>query len=289
MIFKPFSLNIRGSLVEFDRPAVMGIVNVTPDSFYAASRTMDTESLQAKVADMIAEGADIIDLGGYSSRPGAAEVDPEEELHRIAAGMKAIREIAPDIPVSIDTFRSRVARTAVEEYGADIINDISGGMADPDMDRTVADMHVPFIVMHMRGTPADMHLHTDYDDVTARVLEFLSRRTEQLRLLGVNDIILDPGFGFAKTVEQNYELMNHLDLFTRLTGLPVLAGISRKSMLWRPLGITPDESLEATTALNTIALMKGAAILRVHDVKAARQAVDVTCMTLNNPSTLPHA
>lgn len=275
--------------MEFDRPAVMGIVNVTPDSFYAASRTMDTTSLQAKVADMIAEGADIIDLGGYSSRPGAAEVDPEEELRRIAAGMKVIREIAPDIPVSIDTFRSRVARTAVEEYGADIINDISGGMADPEMDRTVADMHVPFIVMHMRGTPADMQRHTDYDDVTACVLEFLSRRTEQLRLLGVNDIILDPGFGFAKTVEQNYELMNHLDLFTRLTGLPVLAGISRKSMLWRPLGITPDESLEATTALNTIALMKGAAILRVHDVKAARQAVDVTCMTLNNPSTLPHA
>lgn len=285
MIFKPFSLNIRGSLLEFDRPAVMGIVNMTPDSFYAASRSMDTAALQAKVADMIAEGADIIDIGGYSSRPGAAEVDPDEELRRIRTGMKVIRGIAPDIPVSVDTFRSHVARAAVEEYGADIINDISGGMADADMDMTVADMKVPFIVMHMRGTPADMQLHTDYDDVTARVLEFLSRRAEQLRLLGVNDIILDPGFGFAKTVEQNYELMNHLDLFTRLTGLPVLAGISRKSMLWRPLGITPEESLEATTALNTIALMKGAAIIRVHDVKAARQAVDVTCMTLNNPST----
>lgn len=279
MTFKPFSINIAGTLHEFHRPAVMGIVNVTPDSFYARSRTMAESTIRDKVAEMLSDGVDIIDIGGYSSRPGAEDVTSQEELHRLTTGMRIIREIAPYIPVSVDTFRAEVAKAAILELGANIINDISGGTADPRMDSTIAGLNVPFIMMHMRGTPTTMQQLTDYDDVSAEVLEFFSRRIERLRLLGVNDIILDPGFGFAKTVDQNYELMARISLISNELNLPLLVGISRKSMIYRPLGITPEESLEGTVALNTIALMSGASIIRVHDVKAARQTVEIVELT----------
>ncbi len=279
MTFKPFSINIAGTLHEFHRPAVMGIVNVTPDSFYARSRTMAESTIRDKVAEMLSDGVDIIDIGGYSSRPGAEDVTSQEELHRLTTGMRIIREIAPDIPVSVDTFRAEVAKAAILELGANIINDISGGTADPRMGSTIAGLNVPFIMMHMRGTPTTMQQLTDYDDVTAEVLEFFSRRIERLRLLGVNDIILDPGFGFAKTVAQNYKLMARISLISNELDLPLLVGISRKSMIYRPLGITPEESLEGTVALNTIALMSGASIIRVHDVKAARQTVEIVELT----------
>lgn len=286
-MFKPFTLNIRGKLHTYSRQAVMGIINVTPDSFYEGSRAQRRDDIRRRAEEMIEGGADMLDLGGYSSRPGAAEVSEQEETDRLALGMEAIREVAPEMPVSIDTFRAIVARTAIEELGADIINDISGGSLDPDMADTVARLHVPYILMHMRGTPATMQTQTDYKDVTAEVITDLSNKLRQLRLKGVADVIVDPGFGFAKTQEQNYEMMRHLGDFTRLLDAPLLVGISRKSMLTRLLDITPDEALNATTALNTIALMNGASILRVHDSAEASQAVRIyMACTFHSPNTI---
>lgn len=272
-MFRPFTLNIRGELRQYDRPQVMGIVNVTPDSFFAASRTATESAIKERVRQMLDSGADFIDIGAYSSRPGADEVTPEEEASRLAVGMKVLREIAPDIPVSVDTFRADVARTAILEFGADIINDISGGDLDQEMADTVAELGVPYILMHMRGTPSTMQALTDYNDVTADVIDDLSRKLRTLRLKGVADVIVDPGFGFAKTVEQNYDMMRNLEEFTRLLDAPLLVGISRKSMITKLLGITPDAALAATTALNTIALTRGASFLRVHDALEASQAV----------------
>ena len=266
------NINIRGRVEFFDRPWVMGIVNVTPDSFYSGSRTPDEASAEKRIAELAEVGADCLDIGGYSTRPGADDISPEEEYRRLAVGLRAARKIAPEIPVSIDTFRASVARRCVDEWDVDIINDISGGTLDPDMWQTVADTRKAYVLMHTRGTPADMATLTDYDDVTVDVLADLAGKVNALRLLGVNDIILDPGFGFAKTVDQNFQLLAEFERFTELH-LPVLAGLSRKSMLWKTLDTTPAESLNATTVVNTIALMKGASILRVHDVKAAREAV----------------
>ena len=225
---------------------------------------------------MIDQGADMIDIGAYSSRPGAADVSETEELRRLETALEAIRSVNPDIPVSVDTFRANVARTAISSLGADIVNDISGGSLDADMLETVASLKCPYILMHMRGTPSTMQTLTDYDDVTADVIKEHSTILGRLEALGVSDIIVDPGFGFAKTVEQNYELMRNLETMENLLGLPLLVGISRKSMLTRPLGIKPDEALNATTVMNVIALSKGASILRVHDVKEARQALVLT-------------
>ena len=225
---------------------------------------------------MIDQGADMIDIGAYSSRPGAADVSETEELRRLETALEAIRSVNPDIPVSVDTFRANVARTAISSLGADIVNDISGGSLDADMLETVASLKCPYILMHMRGTPSTMQTLTDYDDVTADVIKEHSTILGRLEALGVSDIIVDPGFGFAKTVEQNYELMRNLETMENLLGLPLLVGISRKSMLTRPLGIKPDEALNATTVMNVIALSKGAPILRVHDVKEARQALVLT-------------
>lgn len=253
----------------------MGIVNVTPDSFYSGSRTQTEESVCEKVERMLSDGADFIDIGAYSSRPGADDVSPEKEMARLETGLKAVRSVAPDIPVSVDTFRAEVAKVAVSEFGADIINDISGGSLDADMFDAVAALRVPYILMHMRGTPSDMQTKTDYRDVTAEVMADLSVKMRELRLKGVSDIIIDPGFGFAKTLEQNYEMVRNLSLFTELLDAPLLVGVSRKSMLTRLLGITPDQALSATTALNTLALTRGAAILRVHDVLEASQAVRI--------------
>ncbi|MBD5279924.1 MAG: dihydropteroate synthase [Bacteroides sp.] len=266
------TLNIRGRLVDLSTPKVMGIVNVTPDSFYPGSRTSGREALERRILQLREEGADIVDLGGYSSRPGADDVSPEEEYSRLASGLEVVKEVWPEVPVSIDTFRASVARRCVEEWGADIINDIGGGTLDPEMWQTVADLRVAYVLMHMRGTPSTMSSLTDYEDVTAEVITDLSRKVYELRGLGVCDIIIDPGFGFAKTVDQNFRLLDELREFCRM-GMPVLAGMSRKTMIWKTLGVTPEESLTGTISLNTIALREGATILRVHDVKAAREVV----------------
>ncbi len=275
------TLNVKGRLISFARPKVMGIVNVTPDSFYEGSRTRTRAELTDRIRAMREEGADIIDIGGYSSRPGADEVSADEEYSRLALGLEAVREVWEDAVVSIDTFRASVARKCVEQWGADIVNDIAGGTLDPEMWETVAELRVAYVLMHMRGTPATMQSLTDYTDVTAEVITDLSKKVWQLRGLGVNDIIIDPGFGFAKTVEQNYRLLAELGEFCKM-GMPVLAGVSRKSMIWKPLDITPSESLAGTIALDAIALRNGADIVRVHDVKAAVETVRLLSLMPEN-------
>lgn len=270
-----FTLNIRARLVTFDRPAVMGILNVTPDSFFSGSRAMSAYDIERRVETMLTQGVDIIDIGACSTRPGAEPVADDEETARLSRGMEIVRRLAPDIPVSVDTFRASVARSAVTTMGCDIVNDISGGTLDDNMVATVADLHCPYILMHMRGTPATMQTLTEYrDDVTATVISELQRQVRRFEQAGVADIIIDPGFGFAKTVDQNYAVMAGLRRFA-IFGRPVLVGISRKSMITKALSIRADEALEATTALNAYALDRGADILRVHDVAAARQAVDI--------------
>lgn len=274
MTFRPFSLRIKGRMRLYSRPAVMGIINLTPDSFYAPSRHAAPSDAARTAAAMVAEGADMLDLGAYSSRPGASEVSEAEETERLCRGVEAVRnEIGPEIPISVDTFRGAVARAAVG-VGADIVNDISGGELDAGMFATVADLGCPYVLMHMRGTPATMQSLTDYTDVAAEVTTYLSRRAAMLHSLGVADVIVDPGFGFAKTLGQNYRLLASLDTIAAL-GMPVLAGMSRKSMLSRLPGVAPEAILSATTAVNTIALERGAAIVRVHDVPEAVAAVAV--------------
>ncbi len=270
----PFSLNIKGRLLEFNTPAVMAILNVTPDSFYAGSRATDYDTVCERVRQLVDEGADFIDIGAYSTRPGCEPISEAEELRRLEMGMKALRDVAPDIPVSVDTFRSKVAEEAVRSLDVDIVNDISGGNLDDDMVSTVAALHVPYVVMHMRGTPQNMGEFTEYDNFLIDVLSELSKCIDRLHLAGVADIIIDPGFGFSKTLEQNYMLLKHMDLF-ELFHCPILVGVSRKSMLTKLLNISAEEALEATTALNMSAMHRGASILRVHDVKAAKQAVKI--------------
>lgn len=277
-MFTPFTLNLKGHLHKYDCPQVMGILNITPDSFYSGSRTMRDAEIASRIETMIDQGVNFIDVGAYSSRPGAEDVSPEEEISRLRRGMAVLRKLAPDIPVSIDTFRADVARTAIEEMGADIINDISGGTLDQNMFSTVANLKVPYILMHMRGTPATMQQFTNYDDVTAEVIHDLSVKLRRLRLLGVADVIIDPGFGFSKTLEQNFELMRNLSEFSVLE-CPVLVGISRKSMVTRSLGIETSEALAPTVALDAVALTKGAAFIRVHDVREAVQTVSLFNMT----------
>ncbi len=267
------SINVRGHLLSFRTPWIMGILNVTSDSFYAGCRVDGDEEIRARVRAIRDEGADCIDIGACSTRPGAEPVDADVELSRLLRAISIVREEWPDAVISVDTFRAAVARRCVEA-GADIINDIAGGTLDPEMFDTVAELRVPYILMHMRGTPATMSQFTHYGDVVADVIRELAYAVRELRQRGVCDIIVDPGFGFAKDVEQNYRLMASLDEICRI-GLPVLVGISRKSMIWRPLGITPAEALPGTVALNSYALLHGASILRVHDVAAAVQARSV--------------
>lgn len=269
------TITIRGKLYSFDTPKVMGIVNTTPDSFFSESRTPDYLSIKKRIEKMINEGVDILDLGGCSTRPGALEISAEEEYERLLPALDVARSLAPEIPVSIDTFRASVARKCVEEWKADIINDISGGTLDHAMAETIAELKVPYILMHLRGTPADMQTHTDYEDVVADVLKDLAFKIADLRQLGVADVIVDPGFGFAKTTEQNFRLLDCLEVFRHLE-CPILVGISRKTMIWKTLGCTPAEALNGTTVLNTTAILKGADILRVHDVAEARQCVALT-------------
>lgn len=264
----------------------MGIINVTPDSFYAESRKSVAE-IAATALEMLGHGAEILDLGAYSSRPGADDVSPLEEMSRLRKAMKEIRAVAPEAIVSVDTFRADVARMSVEELGADIINDISGGLLDDNMLATVADLRVPYILMHTRGTPATMQQMCEYTHgVTAGVIKELSERIELAAGAGICDIIVDPGFGFAKTVEQNYQLLSDMPLLDKAFGRPLLVGISRKSMLTKPLGITPADALPATVAVNAIALEKGASIIRVHDVEAARQCVQVFNLTHSHSKTI---
>ncbi len=265
------SLNLRGKLYSLCEPKIMGILNVTPDSFYAESRTSDEEHIAARVQQLMDDGADMIDIGGYSSRPGADDVSPEEEMNRLRRGLRVVRRLYPEVPISVDTFRADVARMCVEEEGVDIINDISGGMMDRQMFRTVARLGVPYILMHMQGTPDTMQQAPHYDNLRREVMLYFAERIDRLCQMGAKDIIVDPGFGFGKTLEHNYELFHHLDDFN-LFNLPLLVGISRKSMIYKLLGGTPQTSLNGTTVLNTIALMKGVRILRVHDVKEAVEA-----------------
>lgn len=265
------SLNLCGKLYSLCEPKIMGILNVTPDSFYAESRTSDEEHIAARVQQLMDDGADMIDIGGYSSRSGADDVSPEEEMNRLRRGLRVVRRLYPEVPISVDTFRADVARMCVEEEGADIINDISGGMMDRQMFRTVARLGVPYILMHMQGTPDTMQQAPHYDNLRREVMLYFAERIDRLCQMGAKDIIVDPGFGFGKTLEHNYELFHHLDDFN-LFNLPLLVGISRKSMIHKLLGGTPQTSLNGTTVLNTIALMKGVHILRVHDVKEAVEA-----------------
>lgn len=270
--FKPFTLYLRDRELALDRTLIMGIVNVTPDSFYSESRTFDVSALEKRVEQMVSEGVDIFDIGAYSTRPGAEVVSPEEELRRLRRGIEVARRLAPNIPISIDTFRASVARTCVEELGADIVNDVSGGTLDADMADTMGMLDVPYILMHMRGTPATMQQLTQYPGgVVADVVADLKAKMEQFQEKGCHQVIIDPGFGFSKTVDQNYELMNGLEKFHELNA-PLLVGISRKSMIYRLLGTSPAEALEGTTVLNTIAMQAGSHILRVHDVRAAVEA-----------------
>lgn len=267
---RDMSFNIGGRLLEFTRPLVMGILNVTPDSFYAGSRVTAAECA-ARAGEMLGDGADILDIGGFSTRPGAAEVSEAEELDRLLPALEGIRAEYPEAVISVDTFRGNVARRCID-CGADIINDIGGGTLDDGIWEAAAETGAPYILMHTRGTPATMSSLTDYDDIVADVLSDLAFKTDRLRRLGVCDVIVDPGFGFAKDVDQNFRLLGQLALFRGL-GCPILAGLSRKTMIWRELGITPAEALNGTTALNMTALLNGADILRVHDVKAAAETV----------------
>ena len=270
----PYTINVGGKLMDLGEPQVMGILNVTPDSFYSASRKNTEQEISDRVQAILAEGGSMIDIGAYSSRPGADDVSAEEEMDRLRGGLKILRNIAPDAVVSVDTFRADVAKMCVEEFGVQIINDISGGELDDRMFDTVAALGVPYILMHMKGDPQTMQNGPHYDDLLAEMLRYFGTKVQQLHELGVKDVILDPGFGFAKTLEHNYELMNRMqDL--QVLELPMLVGISRKSMIYRLLGTSPEEALNGTSVLNTLALLKGASILRVHDVKAAIEVVQI--------------
>lgn len=268
---KKTTLNTRGKLMVLRVPKVMGIINITPDSFYQASRTQNTGDALAQAEKMLAEGADLLDIGAYSSRPGAADISVQEELDRLLPVVEAIVKNYPQAILSIDTFRSAVALAAIKA-GAHIINDISGGQLDDEMFATVAKLQVPYIMMHMKGTPQSMVQQASYTDVLAEVFDYFAERYYRLREMGVHDVIIDPGFGFAKTHVHSYELLSRLQEFERLE-LPVLVGVSRKRMIYNLTGGTAADALNGTTVLNTIALSKGADILRVHDVKEAVEAV----------------
>lgn len=278
----PLTINIKGKLFSFATPRVMAVINVTPDSFYAPGRSFDRDSALRRIRHQVEGGADILDIGGYSSRPGADVVSPDEEYRRLALGLEIVRKEFPEIPISVDTFRASVARKCVEDWDIDIINDIGGGDLDPEMFSTVASLHKAYVLMHMRGTPSTMQTLTDYSDVVAEVITDLAFKARRLHEVGVNDVIIDPGFGFAKTVDQNYRLMSALPEFKKL-GMPLLVGISHKTMLWKPLGLTPETTSNATVALDAMALMLGADIIRVHEVRPAVETVKIYNLLKKNP------
>jgi len=260
--------------ISFDKPLVMGILNLTPDSFFDGGQYIDTDSILKRAKQIVNEGADMIDLGAYSTRPGAEDIDVEEEWRRMQPALACIRKALPNTILSIDTFRSELVKRVVNEFGTCIVNDISGGTLDVKMFETIAELQVPYIMMHIKGTPQSMHTQTEYKDLIGELLEFFQDRVKQLNDLGAKDIIIDPGFGFAKTLDHNYELMAKLEAFNSLE-CPLLIGISRKSMIYKLLGGEAKDSLNGTSALNMVALMGGANILRVHDVKEAVECVKI--------------
>lgn len=269
------TINVKGRLIDLsERPLVMGILNVTPDSFFGESRAQTDKEILLRLEKLIGEGADIIDIGAYSSRPGADDVSAEEEMRRLAHALTIVNSTHPDTIVSIDTFRADVARECVEKYGAAIINDIAGGELDKDMFRTVAELNVPYIMMHMVGNPKNMQQNVTYDDLMGDILKYFGEKIRELELMGVKDIIVDPGFGFSKTLEQNYELLSKMSML-KMFGKPILVGVSRKSMIYKLLETTPAEALNGTTVVDTLALTQGAHILRVHDVRPAVEAVKI--------------
>ena len=273
------NINIKGKLYDFSNPRIMGILNFTPDSFNPASRVVDNGEIKERIEKMFADGADMIDFGGMSTRPNCEVISADEEWRRLVPALEIVARHFSDHIFSLDTFRAEIARRAVVDYGISIINDISAGDADPKMFDVVADTHAPYIIMHGAPDPTALHTCTEYKSFMNDILHFFSEKVNKLHSLGVSDIIVDPGFGFSKTVDQNYELMEHLGDFD-IFELPMLVGISRKSMLWRYLNITVEQSLNGTTVLNTIALTKGASILRVHDVTEAVEALKI-CEKLN--------
>ncbi len=267
------SINTGGKVLSFQKPVVMGILNITPDSFYAGSRTEGIDNTLGIAGKMLEKGASILDIGGYSSRPGAEDISEEKEIGRVIPIIKNIKQKFPQAVVSIDTFRACVAEKAVEA-GADIVNDISGGNLDEDMFKVVGELGVPYILMHMKGTPQNMQGFTEYEDTIGEIIKYFEQKILKLRSFGCKDIILDPGFGFAKNLDQNYQLLNQLTAL-QIFDLPLLVGVSRKSMIYKLLENSPEESLNGTSVLNTIALLSGANILRVHDVKQAAQAIKI--------------
>lgn len=272
-----YNINTGNQLITTGKPLVMGILNATPDSFFEGSRCMTENLIENRIKQIIDEGGSIIDIGAYSSRPDAQHIDIKEEWRRLETALRILRDQYPDVITSVDTFRSEIAKRAVEEYGVNMINDISGGEMDRSMFATIGELKVPYIMMHMKGTPQTMQQHCDYNDLFQDIALYFSGKIEQLRELGVNDIIIDPGFGFSKTLEQNYELLAKLEHFS-IFEHPILVGVSRKSMIYKLLDIKPEEALNGTSVIHTVALRKGADILRVHDVKEAVQCVEITEM-----------
>lgn len=273
---KQKTLNLGGKLMLLDEPVVMGIINMTPDSFYSGSRIAGEKAIRNRIEQIVNEGGKMVDLGAYSSRPGADVISPEEEMNRLRPALQILRDEYPNLPVSVDTFRGAVAAECVEQYGAAIINDISGGQIDPEMLPTAGRLGVPYILMHMRGNPQTMQQQTEYQHLTAEIIDYFVEKVDYLRALGVKDIILDPGFGFSKNLEQNYELMAQMEEITAVLPLPLLVGISRKSMIYKFFGTTPQEALNGTSILNTYSLMHDVDILRVHDVREAVECVRIT-------------
>lgn len=272
-----YNINTGNQLITTGKPLIMGILNATPDSFFEGSRCMTENLIENRIKQIIDEGGSIIDIGAYSSRPDAQHIDTKEEWRRLETALRILRDQYPDVITSVDTFRSEIAKRAVEEYGVNMINDISGGEMDRSMFATIGELKVPYIMMHMKGTPQTMQQHCDYNDLFQDIALYFSGKIEQLRELGVNDIIIDPGFGFSKTLEQNYELLAKLEHFS-IFEHPILVGVSRKSMIYKLLDIKPEEALNGTSVIHTVALRKGADILRVHDVKEAVQCVEITEM-----------
>jgi dihydropteroate synthase len=272
LLEKPRYINTGGKLLDLNIPRVMGILNITPDSFFKGSRYQTDKEILKTATQMLEDGADILDIGGYSSRPGAEDISVKEEGDRVLKAIKLVRKNLPDAIISVDTFRADIASEAIIEFGANMINDISGGDGDNNMFSVVSKLNVPYIIMHMKGTPRTMQHHPSYDDIVADILKWFGERIFKLKSAGVKDIIIDPGFGFGKTIDHNFELLRRLGDFS-IAGLPVLVGISRKSMIWKTLDISAGDALNGTTALNAIALLHGADILRVHDVREAVQTV----------------
>ena len=268
-----YRLNCKGRLLEIDKPVVMGIINISPDSFYSGSRSMHLKSILTKAEQMLREGATILDIGGQSTRPGSKRLSAEEEIDRVITPIQEMRKEFPDAFISIDTFYSQVAVTAVEA-GADIVNDISAGSLDDKLISSVAALGVPYVLMHMKGNPQNMQQQTEYDNVTNEVFEFLKNKKQEFHQAGLRDIIIDPGFGFGKNIAQNFELLRNLSVFSNLNA-PVLLGVSRKSTIYKTLGIDAEAALNGTSVLNTIGLLNGASLLRVHDVKEAKEVIEL--------------